>query len=517
MKAKKPIRIFLLVLLVLMFGTLSVSAVMCAMENGNDEEVGMKFDNLVEYETASVDMPLPMTLEAALKFPWDYSGYGGVIFGNYSSDAAAGFKLEITEGGSPRVYALDAALVKYDVVFDKVNVYSGTKVHIAVTLDPSAGVWTCYVNGELAETVSAAAPAQLAMTSKYTLGCDNGAGNEQYFRGELFGVALYSDARSAGEIALDAAGGSVDTDGLIAAYAPLSEANEKASVTATGDERYNITYSCNWIKDVPAPENYAYSFAVIGDIQSMTYYYPEHLIEQYEWIRDNAADKKIAFSIGLGDITEKNSDAEYLKVAEAYSKIDGVIPFSIIRGNHESVAMYDKYVTQDKYGDEITGSYDGTMKNTYRIIQIGKVKYMFMNLDLTLSAGAIEWADEVIASHPECHVIVSTHAYKNMGGSYLTLATSGKFGVETDSEDFWNELVSRHENIVMLLYGHSPKNTIWKKQRSDTLHGNTVTEMLINPSETDKLYGGGGFVAMFYFSEDGEQLDVQYYSPTMGA
>ncbi len=512
----KPMKIFLLFLILsLVFGTIFVSAVLYSQRGG------MEFDGLAEYKTESVEMPLPLTYEATVLFPSDFSGSGGVIFGNYSDGKTPSFKLEVCEGGAPRIYIIDGDGTKYDVTFEGVNVYNGEKTHIAIALDSGAGAWVCYINGAVAKTVSAAVPATFNMTSVFALGCDISAGQKPfaappYFKGELFGLSLYKDTRAAEEIALDAAGGTTDTSDLITAYAPLSQENEKASITAIADNKYNLTYSCDWIKDLSEPEDYAYSFAVIGDIQSMTYYYPELLIQQFEWIRDNAEEKKIAFSVGLGDITETNTKAEYLKVIEAYDKIDGIVPFSIIRGNHERTSsndttMYDTYITQDRYGDEITGSLDGTMHNTYRIIQIGKVKYMFMNLDLVLSDEAIEWANGIISEHPECHVIVSTHAYKNMSGTYLTLATKGQFGVQNDSEVLWDRLLSQHENIVMMLYGHSPKDTIYYKQR-EGVHGNKVTEMLINPSEADKRWGGCGFVAMLYFSEDGEQVGVQYYS-----
>ncbi len=510
----KAVKVFLLfTLLAILFSTLFVAAIL-------REGDGMKFEDLSEYKTESAEMPLPLTYEATVCFPADFGGNGGVIFGSKFGDQTPGFNFEVQDGGSPRIYIFVSEKVTYDIIFDDVNIYSGEKTYIAITLDQEAGTWSCYTNGELADTVTAAVPDVFNMTSVFALGCNITAGNSP-FKGELFDVALYKDKRSADEIALDAAGGEIDTNDLITAYSPLRSENEKKSITAIGDEAYNITYKCEWIKNLAQPEDYAYSFAVIGDIQSMTYYYPELLVEQFEWIRDNADDKKIAFSVGLGDITEKNTAAEYLKVIEAYDKIDGVVPFSIIRGNHERTSsndttMYDTYITQDRYGDEITGSYDDTMHNTYRIIQIGKVKYMFMNLDLVLSDGAIEWANEIIAEHPECHVIVSTHVYKNAGGSYIKNATNGKFGTENDSEVLWDRLLSQHENIVMLLYGHSPKDTIWYKQR-EGIHGNIVTEMLINPSETDKTWGGGGFIAMFYFSEDGEQLDIQYYSTAKDA
>ncbi|MBR7116547.1 MAG: metallophosphoesterase [Clostridia bacterium] len=507
MKNKVLKILLLLLVLSLVFGVLTSTAAVSA-------DIGMTFDDLVEYETAEVRVALPLTYEATVRFDRDQGGKGGVILGCYTDDKTSCFNFEIGEGGSPRIRIIDGSAVKYDVAFNNVSVYNGDKTHIAITLDKVSGNAFCYLNGTLAETVKATIPAQFDITSVFALGGDNLVTNADYFKGELFGVALYNDVRTSSEIATDASGGSTATDGLIAAYSPLSYENEKADVMVTGDASYKMTYTCEWIKDLPAPESYSHSFAVIGDIQSMTYYYPELLIKQFEWIRDNKDARKIAFSVGLGDITEKNTAAEYLKVIEAYDKIDGLVPFSIIRGNHErtsdnSTAMYDAYISQDRYGDEITGSYDGTMQNTYRIIKIGKVKYMFMNLDLSLTDGAMEWANRIIGDNPDCHVIVSTHVYKNMSGSYLVL--DGKFGAENNPEDLWDRVLSQHENVVMVLFGHSPKNTLLTKQR-EGVHGNVVTEMLINPSETDKVYGGGGFVAMFYFSEDGEQLDVQYYS-----
>ena len=497
------------VLVIALICAIAVSIVVYASDEG------MTFDNLAEYKTKSVDMALPLSFEATVRFPNDFEGKGGVILGSYTDDNTAGFNFAIGDGGAPSLCIIDGAKVRHDVRFDGVSVYTGEKVHIAIVLDRAGGSYALYINGRLESTVTASVPEDFTTTAVFNLGTDNTAGDLDYFRGELFGVALYADARGVLEVANDAKG-EIDQSELIAAYSPLSKETGGASITAMGDARYDITYTCDWIRDVADPRNYDYSMAVIGDIQSMTYYYPELLVKQFEWIRDNQAAKKIAFSVGLGDITEKNTAAEYEKVIEAYDKIDGKIPFSIIRGNHErdrynSTELYDRYITLERYGDEITASMDDRMHNTYRIIRIGEVSYMFMNLDLVLSDEAIAWANEIIAEHPECHVIVSTHSYKNMSGSYLDYS-DGTYGVENSSITLWNELLSRHENIVMVLYGHSPKDTLLYKQRNDTVHGNTVTEMLINPSSIDIKWGGTGMVAMFYFSEDGKKLDVRYYS-----
>ena len=68
----------------------------------------------------------------------------------------------------------------------------------------------------------------------------------------------------------------------------------------------------------------------------------------------------------------------------------------------------------------------------------------------------------------------------------------------------------------MLLTGHNPTDDILCRKRYGK-HGNTVTEILVDPQTTDKDRGGTGLVAMLYFSEDGKQLDVRYYSTAKNA
>jgi len=63
------------------------------------------------------------------------------------------------------------------------------------------------------------------------------------------------------------------------------------------------------------------------------------------------------------------------------------------------------------------------------------------------------------------------------------------------------------------LSGHiSSENIIVTKTEGE--NGNTVTQMLIDPQTTDQnnVGTGLGLVAMLYFSQDGKNVDVEYYS-----
>ena len=493
---------------------------------------GIDFNNLNSYESNAQSLTIPSTYEATVYLPKDLSGRGGVIIGAYSGEKVPLFNFEVHNNGAPRIYinANDTAKTNYDIRFSDVNLCNGKLTHVAITVDHTTGTWSCYVDGNLKQTINKPAPTPFNFTSKIRFGGDLRSGNTQYFKGIIQKVALYSDVRSAAEIASDASSSKFDINNIYCAYDlssnVLGDYPEAITCMAGGGPnfKYSVEYSEEWIKDYPEPENYAYSFAVVGDIQKLTFHYPSQLDTLYEWIRDNAESKKIKYVVGLGDITDTNSISEYKRVNQAYSKIDGVVPFSIIRGNHDrnlsSSRLYDTFITQELYGDEITGSYDSTMLNTYRIIQVGSIKYLFMNLDFLLKNEVISWADKVISENKDCHVIVSTHIYMTYNGDYYKLAGENgigtKYNCENNGSTLWSKLLSRHETIVMLLCGHNPTDDIYcRKKRA--INGNMVTEILIDPQTTDLNYGGTGLVAMFYFSEDGKNIDVRYYSTVKDA
>jgi hypothetical protein len=88
-----------------------------------------------------------------------------------------------------------------------------------------------------------------------------------------------------------------------------------------------------------------------------------------------------------------------------------------------------------------------------------------------------------------------------------------------NGDDLWNELISKHKNIVMVLNGHIGSDDVLLKQRTGA-NGNTVANILINPQLIDTRYksqGGVGAVAMFYFSDGGKTVEVRYWSTVQNA
>ncbi len=143
---------------------------------------------------------------------------------------------------------------------------------------------------------------------------------------------------------------------------------------------------------------------------------------------------------------------------------------------------------------------------------------MILCMDYLPSKDVLEWANEVVKSHPNHNVILTTHAFLTAAGERLTKQTGFVKGAASDYPDdgIWTELVEKNNNIQMVLSGHiSAKDIVRHKYtRKD---GSKVETMLIDPQDMDLELGATGMVAMFYFGEvkdNSVDIQIRYYSTT---
>ncbi len=282
---------------------------------------------------------------------------------------------------------------------------------------------------------------------------------------------------------------------------------ESTVITRTSDSDQR------WLDTKTAPADYDYAFAVVGDTQYINKHNPESYPAIYDWILDNVDDKKIKFVAGLGDITESSTEAEWVLAQEQITRLDGLVPYSIVRGNHDGKKGYNQYFPYENYADTLGGSFDGTMLNTYQELVIGRNKYLIMGLDYGCDDDVLEWANEVASAYPDHNIIVTTHGYLDKDGSLIVDGMITNNGFNTGG-DIWHKFIKKHSNITMVLAGHVINEDIVAVQ-SKGENGNIVTQMLINPQSLDHLNSADrptGMVCMLYFSEGGSKVEVEYYS-----
>lgn len=273
-----------------------------------------------------------------------------------------------------------------------------------------------------------------------------------------------------------------------------------------------------------APVSYDYSFAVVGDIQYTTQLYPDDLAATYDWILNNQTGKKIEYVFGAGDITNNSTQAEFTAIDAQLQRLQGKIPQTVIRGNHDSIAGYDAAITADKYkagGDEFV-SYDGTMKTYYRKITIGGIKYMMLTLDYFPSVAEVTWAKTQVDANQDYNVIVTTHGY--LKPNMTLIPDEEVYDVEdrVDAEGnaiggvagqyIYDNLIVPCSNIVMVLCGHEftygPEYNVLTRE-----DGTTAVQMMVNFQQEEYLdLRSYGMIAMLYFGDGGETVTVEWFS-----
>ena len=298
-------------------------------------------------------------------------------------------------------------------------------------------------------------------------------------------------------------------------------------------------------------EDYAYSFAVVGDTQSLNYQDvtsgTKNMQKLYQWILDNQSEKNIQYVLGLGDITNAVyktpagdlydvNYGEWQNAIDAINLLNNNIPYSLVRGNHDGIDefnssfgegtyYYDNLVTMSASGN--AGFYPSyinesqtifAIDNTWRKVEIGAHKYLIMTLGHGQNEGVYAWANDVIAANPDYKVIATTHQFiKSDGKMYTEDPTSGPY-LDADSKrstELWNNVLSKHANVMMMICGHVCVDDIVTTQLIGE-NGNIVTCMLVDAQDVDivrdDFRGNVGMVAMFYFSEDGSSIKVEYIS-----
>ena len=265
-------------------------------------------------------------------------------------------------------------------------------------------------------------------------------------------------------------------------------------------------------------DEYDYSFAIVGDTQIVNDLKPDLYPYIYDWVVDNAENKKIQHVIGLGDITNRNLEEEWGRARDSFDKLEEIgLTHTQVRGNHDQPKEYEEFFQADDfYKDGILGYYK-TIANSYRIVSVGEINYLMLTLDYGPDDDVLKWADGICEKYDDYNVIVVTHGYLYKDGTTLDVHDSippSLTGGVNNGDQIWDKFVKKHENITMVLSGHIECDNIVISQAVGD-NGNIVTQVLIDPQGLDKI-APSGMVAMFYFSNGGQTIQVEYYSPISG-
>ena len=539
---KKLIALALIAVMMLSASALTVSAADTTTRTGivfdRDKTNGVSHPVDYYYSDKRLEK-MPRTFEAWVYIPKSvHSSRCGVIFGNYMAFQSDDFiNFEIHQSGLPRLVMSNLDGTLKDYLFRKGMIKPDVWTHVAIVYGTGTDgkQVECYINGVRKEASAVnkwyeANPETL--DNQICLGGDVRPLNTQSFLGTLGSVWVYSDVRTAAEIKSDYENGPDKNDPeLLVCYEIDSSCQGKDIPDASGNG-YDMMYTKMWMTEEEMqavrdadPHEYTYSIAFLPDIQYTTQKYPANLVPIYDYLLESKDKRNLQYVIGLGDITNRNTEEEWKNAKSQYERLNGILPYSLVRGNHDITynnyaELFDLTFGKGNYYYDHVAKNGGFMsknsvKNTYLLFSVGEVDYIIINLDFGATDNILSWAGKILDQYPDHRAIIATHGYMNIDATTLDpndSATPSAYKKEwNNGSDIWEKLVSQHKNVDIAVSGHILQDDVCVGPQQG-VHGNTVYQMLIDPQSVDNTLKGAGFVAMMYFTEDGNHARIEMYS-----
>ena len=219
---------------------------------------------------------------------------------------------------------------------------------------------------------------------------------------------------------------------------------------------------------VPDPTSDAFTIAVMPDTQNETMSANDtRFVGRTNWLVANRSKLNLKFVTHVGDVVSWDTPdhVEYQRAHDALQVLnDNNIPYSLSPGNHDTGAVCvggsacpgkDAKVTvrdTTTFNEYLNGGVadvqgyfeSGKVDNTYSRFAAGGRSWLVLNLELWPRTKVIDWAQTVVAGHPDDNVMVVTHSYLNANGTINQ--TNGGYGA-TSPQYLFDNLISKYSNI----------------------------------------------------------------------
>lgn len=262
----------------------------------------------------------------------------------------------------------------------------------------------------------------------------------------------------------------------------------------------------------------SFTVVLLPDTQFYAEKYPETYIAQTMWIRQRRRLENIKFAIHLGDIVQNPTEKpEWENANRAMEIIDGVVPYSMVPGNHDMVVqsrdstLYNQFFSPARFADRkwYGGHMGDANDNNYCFFAAGGMKFMVLSLEFAPRDETLEWAAGVVKQHPDHRVIVATHCYMQLTGRDTNCAAAYQIAGNS-GEQIWQKFIRKQPNIFLVVSGHVLGIGL---QRSVNDASGEVIEMLADYQGLPN--GGDGWLRSLRFEPQQNKIHVTTYSPLL--
>jgi hypothetical protein len=174
-------------------------------------------------------------------------------------------------------------------------------------------------------------------------------------------------------------------------------------------------------------------------------------------------------------------------VVKGYRLIADKIPFSVVPGNHDFDAVWTDRALADARGATYANAgtlHSGGLSNfisafseesvffkekawyvashdhgadSAQVFAAGGYRVLHIGLQFDPPSASLDWAAQVMARYPGLPTIITTHDFLDARGGRTTDTIADNHAADPDAhtpEMLWDALISRHDQIFMVLSGH---------------------------------------------------------------
>ena len=257
-----------------------------------------------------------------------------------------------------------------------------------------------------------------------------------------------------------------------------------------------------------------YSFFWFTDTQHYAKKYPETFHKMTKWMAENIDTYNTKYVFFTGDVVHNFDDKEQWAVAnEAMKQLDGVVPYTMIGGNHdvgkttEDRDYYLSYFGKKRFsGNKNITSWMEDGMGRCDVFTINDTDYIVLGFSYGISiSSGIRWMNQRLAEYPNHHAILLQHDYMTTDGQLSDAGKQVHAGV-----------VVKNPNVFMVLCGHRYNCTLLVTSINDAgdyLSYRTVYNVMMNYQAFEN--GGDGYLAIIRVYENDKMFTIDTYSPTL--
>lgn len=232
------------------------------------------------------------------------------------------------------------------------------------------------------------------------------------------------------------------------------------------------------------------------------------------WVRDNLEAQRIVFVTHVGDIVDRNNEAEWSVARHCLDVLHGVVPYSLTVGNHDMTAGGDSSLFQQHFGakryrgfpwyggdfepDRSSPAISGNNANCFQLFRAEGLDFIHVSLECNAPDDVLAWANELLTRYGDRRALITTHMdlgvlehpRNNDGfihdpkGRMRWIKCHGDRG--NTAVEMWDKLYRKHANLAFVFSGDQSRCTALRLDQAGD-HGNQVHSLLSDYTSTGPL------------------------------